>query len=127
MKKIVKILSLASVFVAFSANADIKLKDNSEILGKWDLHDEATSLTAPKKHTDTEWNIKPDGTIEATSTDVSGRISKMQITIKYSVEDGKIKKQSRPGKELYETCTVIEKDDKDMILHCGYFFFLTRK
>lgn len=127
MKKIVKILSLASIFVAFSANADIELKDNSEILGKWDLHDEATSLTAPKKHTDTEWDIKPDGTIDAASSDKSGRVGSTKITIKYSIENGKIKKQSRPGKELYETCTVVEKDDKDMILHCGYFFFLTKK
>lgn len=127
MKKIVKILLLSSVFVAFSANADVELKDSSEILGKWDLHDEATSLTAPKKHTDTEWVINADGTINATSTDVSGRISKMEITIKYSVENGKIKKQSRPGKELYETCTVVEKDDKNMTLHCGYYFFLTKK
>ena len=127
MKRIVKILSVASIFLAFSANADIALKDNSEILGKWDLHDEATSLTAPKKHTDTEWDIKSDGTIDTASSDKSGRISPMKITIKYSVEDGKIKKQSRPGKEMYETCTVIEKDDKNMTLKCGYFFFLTRK
>jgi hypothetical protein len=127
MKKIVKILSLASIFVAFSANADIELKDNSEILGKWDLHDEAISLTAPKKHTDTAWDIKSDGTIDAESSDKSGRVGATKITIKYSVEDGKIKKQSRPGKELYETCTIVEKDDKDMILHCGYYFFLTRK
>lgn len=127
MKKYVKIIPFAALFLAFSANAEILLKGNSDIVGLWDVHDEATSMTAPKRHTDVEWNIKADETIDIKSVDKSKRVGDTSITIKYSVEDGKIRKQAAPGREKYETCTVIEKEGKDMTLKCTYFFFLTRK
>lgn len=127
MKKYIKIMPFIAIFLAYSANAEVALKNSSEIVGLWDVHDEATSLTAPKKHTDTVWDVKDDGTIIAESHDKSARVGDTKITIKYSVEDGKLKKQVAPGREKYETCTIIEKDDKNMIVHCAYYLYLTRK
>ena len=63
MNRCVKILPLVAIFFTLSANADVQLKDNSEILGKWNLHDEAVSLTSPKKAVTQEWEFKADGTL----------------------------------------------------------------
>jgi hypothetical protein len=127
MKKIVKILSLAAVFVAFSANAEVQLKDNSEILGKWNLYAEAIKLDGEKKAVTTEWDFQADGTLQTTSTDSVGRTKEMKIAIKYSVENGEIKKQTSPGREKYDSCKVLEKDDSKMTLKCsGMFFFLKK-
>ncbi|TRW94652.1 hypothetical protein [Candidatus Methylobacter oryzae] len=127
MNRCVKILPLVTIFFTLSANADVQLKDNSEILGTWILHDEAVSLTSPKKAVTQEWEFKNDGTLISSATDVAGRISALKISLKYSIENGEIKKQSAPGREKYESCKVIEKEGSDMILKCTYFFFLTKK
>jgi hypothetical protein len=127
MNRCVKILPLVAIFFTLSANADVELKDNTEILGRWNLHDEAVSLTSPKKAVTQEWEFKADGILMTTASDVAGRISELKIPLKYSVENGLIKKQSTPGREKYELCKVIEKDDTNMILRCTYFFFLTKK
>lgn len=127
MNRCVKILPLVAIFFTLSANADVELKDNSELIGKWDLHDEAVSLTSPKKALTQEWEFKEDGTLISSATDVAGRISALKIALKYSIENGEIKKQSAPGREKYETCRVIEKEGSNMILKCAYFFFLTKK
>lgn len=127
MNRCVKILSLAAIFFTLSANADVQLKDNSEILGKWNLHDEAVSLTSPKKAVTQEWEFKEDGTLISSASDVAGRISALKIVLKYSIENGEIKKQSAPGREKYESCKVVEKEGSNMILKCTYVFFLTKK
>lgn len=127
MNRCVKILPLVAIFFTLSANADVELKDNSEILGKWNLHDEAVSLTSPKKAVTQEWEFKEDGTLISSASDVAGRISALKISLKYSIENGEIKKQSAPGREKYESCKVIEKQGSEMILKCTYFFFLTKK
>lgn len=127
MNRCVKILPLVAIFFTLSANADVELKDNSEILGKWNLHDEAVSLTSPKKAVTQEWEFKEDGTLISSASDVAGRISALKIALKYSIENGEIKKQSAPGREKYESCKVIEKQGSEMILKCTYFFFLTKK
>lgn len=127
MKKIVKTLSLATIFLAFSVNAEIKLKDNSEILGKWNLYAEAIRLDGEKKTVKTNWDFQADGTLLTISTDSVGRTGEMTIPIKYSVENGDIKKQAAPGREKYDICNVIEKDDSKMTLKCsGMFFFLKK-
>ena len=127
MKKIVKLLPLATIFLAFSANADVKLKDNSEILGKWNLYAEAIKLDGEQKAVKTNWEFQADGTLLTISTDSVGRTGEMTIPIKYSVENGDIKKQTSPGREKYDTCNVIEKDDSKMTLKCsGMFFFLKK-
>jgi hypothetical protein len=127
MNRCVKILPLVAIFFTLSANAEVQLKDNTEILGKWNLHDEAVSLTAPKKAVTQEWEFKEDGTLISSASDVAGRISALKIALKYSIENGEIKKQSAPGREKYESCKVIEKEGSSMILKCAYFFFLTKK
>jgi hypothetical protein len=127
MNRCVKILPLVAIFFTLSAYADVELKDNTEILGRWNLHDEAVSLTSPKKAVTQEWEFKEDGTLISSASDVAGRISTLKIALKYSIENGGIKKQSSPGREKYEMCKVIEKDDSNMILRCTYYFFLTKK
>ncbi len=127
MNRCVKMLPLVAIFFALSAHADVELKDKAEILGRWNLHDEAVSLTSPKKAVTQEWEFKEDGILMTTASDVAGRISELKIPLKYSIENGEIKKQSSPGREKYESCKVIEKEGSNMILKCTYFFFLTKK
>jgi uncharacterized lipoprotein YehR (DUF1307 family) len=127
MKRCVKILSLATLFFAFSANAEVALKDSSEILGKWNLYAEAAKLDGEQKAVKIEWEFKADGVLQTTSTDSVGRTKEMKIAIKYFVENGEIKKQTSPGREKYESCKVVEKEDSKMILKCTYlYFFLTK-
>ena len=127
MKKIVKILSFATIFLAFSANAEVQLKDSSDILGKWNLYAEAIKLDGEKKAVTIEWDFQADGVLMTTSTDSVGRTKEMKIPIKYSVENGNIKKQTSPGREKYDSCDVLEKDDVQMTLKCsGLFFFLKK-
>lgn len=127
MKKIVRTLSLGAIFLAFSANAEVKLKDNSEILGKWNLYAEAIKLDGEKKAVKTNWEFQADGTLLTISTDSVGRTGEMTIPIKYAVENGDIKKQTSPGREKYDICKVIEKDNDQMTLKCsGMFFFLKK-
>ncbi len=128
MKKYVKILPLAALFFAFSANAEVALKDNSEILGKWKLYAEATKLDGEQKPVTIEWEFKEDGALLQTATDSVGRTGEMKIAIKYFVENGEIKKQTKPGQEKYESCKVVEKDGSKMILKCPFlYYFLTKK
>ncbi|GAB6141305.1 hypothetical protein JCM14076_20340 [Methylosoma difficile] len=127
MKKYVKILLLAAAFQSFAANAEILLKDNSELLGKWNLHAEAAKIDGEKKAVKVEWEFEKDGTLLTTATDSVGRTKEMKIAIKYFVENGEIKKQTTPGREKYESCKVVEKNGSNMVLKCMYlYFFLTK-
>lgn len=127
IKKITKILPILAILSAFSAHADVALKDASEILGKWKLTAEATKVDGEKKAVQIEWDFKADGVLQTTSTDSVGRTKEMKIAVKYSVEDGVIKKQTKLGQEKYESCKVVEKDGSNMILKCTFlFYFLTK-
>jgi hypothetical protein len=127
MNRCVKILSLTALFFAFSAQAEVALKDNSEILGKWNLYAEAAKLDGEQKSVKVEWEFKADGALLTTATDSVGRTKEMKIAIKYFIENGEIQKQTTPGREKYESCKVIEKDGSKMILKCTYlYFFLTK-
>ena len=129
MKRYVKILPLAALFFAFSfpTNAEVALKDNSEILGKWKLYAEAAKLDGEQKPVTIEWEFKDDGVLKQTATDSVGRTKEMKIAIKYSVENGEIKKQTKPGQEKYESCKVVEKEGSKMILKCPFlYYFLTK-
>ncbi|MDO9169647.1 MAG: hypothetical protein Q7U18_11270 [Methylobacter sp.] len=128
MNRYIKILPLVAIFFTLSANAEVVLKDSSEILGEWNLYAEAAKLDGEKKAVKIEWEFKKDGTLQTTSTDSVGRTKEMKIAIKYSVENGEIKKQTTPGREKYESCKVVEKEGSNMILKCTYlYFFLTKK
>ena len=127
MKRYVKILPLVAIFFAFSVNAEVVLKDNTEILGKWKLYAEATKLDGEQKPVTIEWDFKGDGVLQQTATDSVGRTGEMKIAIKYSIENGEIKKQTKPGQEKYESCKVVEKEGSKMILKCPFlYYFLTK-
>ncbi len=123
------ILSVTAILAAFSVYAEpVKLEDSAPILGKWHVDSEAAALHKEKRALDSTWEFKSDGTLITTGKDVvSGRTGMMSINLKYSVEDGKIKKQSTPGREKYETCTVVDLDDKAMTLKCTYLYYFLSK
>lgn len=129
MKKTIKTLSLAAMFAAFSANAEpIQLEDNSKILGKWHVDAAAAALHKEKRAQDSIWEFKNNGTLVSSGKDVvSGRTGMMSVNLKYSIEDGKIKKQTSPGREKYETCSVVDLTDKAMTLKCTYLYYFLSK
>jgi hypothetical protein len=127
IKKHMKLLPLLAVFFVPSVYAEVALKDASEIHGKWKLYAEAAKLDGEKKSLIVEWDFKPDGVLQTTQTDGGGRTKEMIIDLKYSVENGDIKKQTSPGREKYESCNVVEKDSSGMVLKCMYlYYFLTK-
>ncbi len=127
IKRYLGLLSVAAVFFALSANADVVLKDSSEILGRWKLYAESAKLDGEKKAVIVEWEFKDCGVLETIATDAGGRTNEMHIPIQYKVEDGVIKKQVSPGREKFEDCKVVEKNSSEMILKCPFlYFFLTK-
>jgi hypothetical protein len=127
IKKRTALLSLSAIFFALSVHADVSLKDNTEILGKWKVDAESSKLDGEKKKLIVEWDFKSDGTLETKATDGSGRTQEMNIAIKYMVVDGEIQKQETPGREKYESCKVVEKDGANMILKCKYLYYFLSK
>ncbi len=120
-------LPVVAIFFALSAHADVVLKDKSEILGKWKVTAEAAKLDGEKKNVIVEWEFQSDGVLQTIATDAGGRTNEMHIPVKYSVENGVIKKQVSPGREKFEDCKVIEKNGSEMILKCPFlYFFLTK-
>ncbi|MGR9116985.1 MAG: hypothetical protein ACU85E_14570 [Gammaproteobacteria bacterium] len=119
---------LAAVFFAFTVKAEVALKDSSEIIGSWNLYAEAAKLDGEKKEVNVQWDFQKGGVLHTKAIDSFGRTKAFEVSLKYLVEDGVIKKQSTPGREKYESCRVIEKSGSDMVLKCTYlFFFLTKK
>jgi hypothetical protein len=128
MKTITTLLSLFVVLAAGVAQADVTLQDNSKILGKWKVTAESMGLDKEKKALNVTWDFQNNGTLMTIGEDTLGRTAQMDIPIKYSVENGVIKKQVTPGREKYEDCSVLEMEGSNMILKCkGLFFFMTRK
>lgn len=130
MKKTIQFLLLASVFIAASANAKektIALEDNSKILGKWDLTHEAAALHKEKKKVNIQWDFKKGGVLNTAATDTRARTGAMSINVKYSIEDGAIRKQATPGREKYEMCRAVKLEEKEMILHCKYLYFFLKR
>jgi hypothetical protein len=129
MKKIItSIMSAALAFgICASAGADVKLADNSKILGKWRVTAESTGLDKERKQLNVTWDFQSNGILKTIGEDTLGRTNAMDIDIKYSVADGLIKKQSAPGREKYDDCAVLELSEKDMTLKCKMLYlFLTR-
>ena len=130
MKKTIKLLLLATMAtVAFSASAKdtvIKLEDNSRILGKWHLYAETAALHKKKKMVQSNWHFGKNGIL--TSTSLDPRLNaETDVKVKYSIENGVIKKQFQPGREKYEMCKVVKLEGKDMILHCKFNYYLFTK
>lgn len=127
MKTITTLACLFAALIAFSANAEVKLEDNSKLLGKWQVTHEAIALDREKKALHVTWEFQKDGTLITTGEDARSGVGQMNIPIKYSVTDGVIRKQIMPGREKYEDCKVVELSDKDMTLKCKFlYFFMTR-
>ncbi len=125
MKKIIIPILLASAFTAH-AEETIKLEDNSAILGKWTMYAETPALHKAKKEVNNEWKFSNDGFLYVVSRDPRLAAQK-EIKVKYSIEDGAIKKQFQPGREKYESCKVVKLEGKDMTLHCKYNYYLFRR
>jgi len=125
MKKTIKLVLLATAFTAFTANAEeiIKLEDNSKILGKWNMTMETPALHKKGKKVENSWEFRNNGVLAAISRDPRLDAQK-EVKVKYSIEDGMIKKQLQPGREKYETCKVIKLDEKDMTLHCKFNYYI---
>lgn len=122
-----KKLIWTALFWLPALNAQVTLKSNEDILGKWKVYAEAAKLDGEKKPLMVEWEFKPDGVLKTIATDAGGRTQEMKIDLKYSVEGGAIKKQASPGREKYESCAVVEKTGDGMVLKCMYlFYFLTK-
>jgi len=128
MKKIIKLLTLTTLLFASSAYAEktIPLEDNSLILGEWKLYAETPQLHLEKKMVKNEWNFRDNGIL--TSTAYDPRLDgKKSVNVKYSVEDGVIKKQMQPGREKTENCKVVKLEGDDMVLHCKYLYYLLKR
>ena len=126
-KRYLGVMPVMTLFFALSAHADVALKDESEILGRWKVTAEAAKLDGEKKAVIVEWEFQSGGVLQTIATDSSGRTNEMHIPIKYVVEDGVIKKQVSPGREKFESCKVVEKKGTEMILKCPFlFYFLTK-
>lgn len=124
----VRNVSLAALLFTSTAYADVALKDSSEIVGHWVVSAESLKLDGEKKLIKSSWDFKDDGTLTAISTDSLGRTKEMTVVVKYTVEDGLIKKQLSPGREKYESCSVVQREGSDMVLKCtNLFLFLTKK
>ncbi len=124
----VKNASLVTLLFASMAHADVSLQDSSEILGHWTVTAESLKLDGEKKLIKSVWEFKNDGTLVSISTDSLGRTKEMTVAVKYSVEDGVIKKQLSPGREKYESCSVAKREGSEMVLKCtNLFLFLTKK
>lgn len=128
MKTITILLSLLTALASSASHADVKLQDNSKILGKWQVTSEALALDREKKPLHVTWDFQKDGTLMTTGEDARSGIGEVNIPIKYSVADGIIRKQITPGREKYEDCSVVEMSGNEMVLKCKFLFlFMTRK
>jgi len=134
MKKIIKLLPLlAIVFISLPADAKkqdkiIALEDNSQILGTWKIYAEsATRKKKDRKEVDIQWEFRNDGIIHAEATDTRGRTGKTSINIKYSIENGAIRKQAIAGSSRYENCKVTKLEGSDMTLKCPFLYFYMKK
>lgn len=115
---------------ASAANADVALT-KEDILGRWKIDAESFHRDGSGgKALDTAWVFNEDGTMVGTSADADAHasIKNFSATLKYSIENGALKKQVSPGRDKYETCTAIEKDGAKMVLKCkSVYFFMTKQ
>ncbi len=128
VNKVIKTLPFVALLFATSVSAEVLLKDNSELIGKWVLESESLKIDGEKKFVTSEWEFRADGTLQSTATDSLGRTKEMVVVVKYTVEDGLLKKQLSPGREKYESCSVVEKAGNHMVLKCtNLFLFFNKK
>lgn len=115
---------------AFSAAvwADVALKDNTEILGKWLLESVAPGLDKPKIEEHRTWEFRADG-VAVTSGYNRHLKQDDSREFKYEIVGGKIKAEDpgRPGKTV--EYSVYERTGDALILKGGIegFYFFKKK
>ena len=128
--KIASTLGVLLMSSAFSAGvwADVPLKDNTEIVGKWMLESVSAGINKPKIEEKRTWEFRADGVIV---TSGYNRHLKQDDSreFKYAITDGKIKAEDpgRPGKTV--DYAVYEKSGDSLILKGGIegFYFFKKK
>lgn len=113
---------------AASAQAEVVLKDVSEIAGEWVLESVAPALGKPKVPENRVWEFRADGTLKTSGFNRHfNREDEQQFTFK--VADGIIKADNpgRPGRTT--DYKVYEKTNDSMILQGGLegFYFFKKK
>ncbi len=119
----------AALLFSVSAQSaeDIKLQDNSKILGKWNLYAEAIALHKEKVELFSEWEFRKGGVLHTESKDRFGRTKTLVIDLKYAVEEGVIKKQKTPGRSKMESCRVLELDESKLTLKCTFVYLFLKR
>jgi hypothetical protein len=122
--------TLVFLLMTSAVHAEVKLTEN-DILGAWQLDSESSHSDGRNaKKLNSIWTFGNDGTMESVSVDpdVNARSSEMRASVTYTIEDGKIVKQTVPGRSKFETCTAVAKDNQKMTLECSNnYFFMTKK
>ena len=116
-----------TLLFSVAANAEVKLEDDSQILGKWNLYAEAIALHKEKVELFSVWEFRKDGVLHTISNDRFGRTKNLKIDLKYAVEDGVIKKQKTPGRSKMEDCKVIKLEDGEMTLKCTFVYLFLKR
>ena len=83
MRDYIKFLPLIVLCYTSTAQADVTLKDNSDIVGKWTLAAESLKIDGEKKSVTSSWEFKSDGTLISIATDSLGRTKEMTVAVKY--------------------------------------------
>lgn len=127
MKGIIKSMFTVVALVFLSVgNAEEKLGSAADIIGVWKVDAEAIKYEGEKKALNVTWEFKEGGVLKVISKDP--RTETITVPLTYSVEEGMIKKQSVPGRQKFESCTVIKKSATSMDIKCTYlYFFLTKQ
>lgn len=98
IKNVSKVLVLVatSVMFSFSAFAEIKLQDTSELVGAWKVIATTPRLDHQKKKTDETWEFKSDGIFQLSAIDYRLNNTKMTTVTTYEVANGMLKIE-KPG------------------------------
>ena len=112
MKKSNTLLPLIALLMSasFVQAEDVKLEDNSSILGKWKLYAEAPALHKEKKTVKINWDFKKNGVLTMAATDTRSRTGNTSINVKYSIEEEYIKPEG--GRYKKSEIIVLYKDYK---------------
>lgn len=127
MKLMQTLIVVMTLLFAVTAHAEVKLEDNSKLLGKWNLYAEAASLHKEKVELFSVWNFRKDGVIHTESEDRFGRTKTLKINLKYSVENGKLMKQKNPGRSKMDTCSVIKMEGREMVIKCPFVYLFFKR
>lgn len=110
------------------SQAEVALKDATEIAGTWTLEAVAPSLSKPKIPEQRTWEIRTDGVIRTYGYNRHIHQND-EYQQKYTLQDGKIQVEwpGRPGKFI--TYSVYEISGDSMILQGGIegFYFFKKK